>query len=45
VQYGVDEDRKIIGDFKPTGIRPRFLDVLKAEGVAIDESIFEDRSL
>jgi pilus assembly protein CpaF len=39
-QYGLDENKKIIGDFKPTGIRPRFLDILKAEGIEIDESIF-----
>lgn len=41
VQYGVDENKKIIGDFKPTGIRPKFLDILKAEGVHIDETLFE----
>ncbi|HEY9746689.1 MAG TPA: CpaF family protein, partial [Oculatellaceae cyanobacterium] len=41
VQYGVDENKKIIGEFKPTGIRPRFLDVLKAEGIHVDESLFE----
>ncbi|MCE3236538.1 MAG: type secretion system protein, partial [Vampirovibrio sp.] len=40
VQYGVDENHKIIGEFKPTGIRPKFLDVLKAEGIEIDESLF-----
>lgn len=39
-QRGLDENKKIIGDFKPTGIRPRFLEVLQAEGVEIDESIF-----
>lgn len=41
VQHGVDENKKIIGEFKPTGIRPRFLDILKAEGIHIDESLFE----
>lgn len=40
VQYGMDENHKIIGEFKPTGIRPKFLDVLKAEGIEIDESLF-----
>jgi pilus assembly protein CpaF len=39
-QYGLDENHKIIGEFKPTGIRPKFLDVLEAEGVEIDESLF-----
>lgn len=40
VQYGVDENHKIVGAFKATGIRPKFLDVLKAEGIEIDESLF-----
>ena len=40
VQYGVDENRKIVGEFRPTGIRPKFLEVLKAEGVQVDESLF-----
>jgi pilus assembly protein CpaF len=40
VQYGLDENKKIIGEFKPTGIRPRFLEVLKAEGIEIDDSLF-----
>jgi pilus assembly protein CpaF len=40
VQYGVDENKKIVGEFKPTGIRPKFLDVLKAEGIHVDESLF-----
>ena len=40
-QQGLDENKKIIGAFKPTGIRPRFLEVLKAEGVEIDEKLFE----
>ncbi|WMU93218.1 hypothetical protein EMOOHJMP_00023 [Microcystis phage MaAM05] len=40
VQHGVDENNKIIGAFKPTGIRPKFLDILKAEGIEIDESLF-----
>lgn len=40
VQQGLDENKKIIGQFKPTGIRPKFLEVLKAEGVEIDESLF-----
>ena len=42
VQRGLDENHKIIGEFKATGIRPRFLDVLKAEGIVINESIFEN---
>jgi pilus assembly protein CpaF len=41
VQYGVDENKKIIGEFKYTGVRPKFLDVLIAEGVDIDMNIFK----
>ncbi|WP_373532089.1 CpaF family protein [Vampirovibrio sp.] len=40
VQRGMDENHKIIGEFRPTGIRPKFMDVLKAEGIEIDESLF-----
>ncbi|MEB3285975.1 MAG: CpaF family protein [Vampirovibrionales bacterium] len=40
-QQGLDEDRKVVGEFKATGIRPRFLQTLEEHGVKIDESIFE----
>lgn len=40
VQHGMDENHKIIGEFRPTGIRPKFMDVLKAEGIEIDDSLF-----
>ena len=39
-QYGLDENKKVIGEFKPTGVRPKFLDVLKEHGVTIDERMF-----
>jgi pilus assembly protein CpaF len=41
IQYGVDENRKIIGEFKPTGVRPKFLDALIAEGIHIDTRMFD----
>ncbi len=42
VQHGLNpETHKIVGEFRPTGIRPKFLDILKAEGVEIDERLFE----
>ncbi len=41
VQYGLDEDRKVVGEFKYTGVRPKFLDVLIAEGVNIDMEMFK----
>ncbi len=42
-QYGVDENRKVIGEFVPTGVRPKFLEVLHEHGVEIDETMFEPR--
>ncbi|MBK8189604.1 MAG: hypothetical protein IPK79_04060 [Vampirovibrionales bacterium] len=39
-QRGLDEDRRVIGEFRYTGVRPRFLDTLIAEGVEIDMSMF-----
>lgn len=41
VQYGLDEDRKVVGEFKYTGVRPKFLDVLISEGVNIDMEMFK----
>ena len=40
-QYGVDENKKVVGEFKSTGVRPKFLDVLEEHGVEIDQSMFE----
>ncbi len=40
-QHGLDENRKIMGEFKYTGVRPKFLDTLIAAGVDIDMSMFE----
>jgi pilus assembly protein CpaF len=39
---GVDESGKVLGRFKPTGIRPRFADLLKARGVEFDGATFLD---
>ncbi|MGE0199518.1 MAG: CpaF family protein [Candidatus Melainabacteria bacterium] len=39
-QSGVDENKKVIGQFMPTGIRPRFIETLVEHGVKIDESMF-----
>jgi pilus assembly protein CpaF len=39
---GVGENGKVLGRFKPTGIRPRFADALKAKGVEFDGSTFLD---
>ncbi|MBP2656040.1 MAG: type secretion system protein [Firmicutes bacterium] len=40
VQKGKDENNKIIGEFKATGIRPKFLDKLSAAGINIPNEIF-----
>lgn len=40
-QQGVDENGKIIGEFKYTGIRPKFLERVIASGAKLDVSMFE----
>lgn len=39
-QTGLDENRKVVGEFKATGVRPKFLDQMLAAGIAVDESMF-----
>ena len=39
-QTGRDENGKVIGRFKPTGIRPKFLDKLAANGINLPAEIF-----
>lgn len=39
-QKGKDENNKIIGKFKPTGIRPKFMDKLAANGINLPNEIF-----
>ena len=41
VQRGLDENGKVIGEFKYTGIRPKFLDTLVARGVDVNLEMFE----
>ncbi|MEK7312856.1 MAG: CpaF family protein [Deltaproteobacteria bacterium] len=38
---GVSKDGKILGEFVPTGVRPRFMDRLKMFGIDIPSSTFE----
>ncbi len=42
-QRGRDENKKIIGRFKPTGIRPKFLDKLANSGIQVATDIFWDK--
>jgi pilus assembly protein CpaF len=39
---GLGEDGKVLGRFRPTGIRPKFTDLLKSRGIEFDGAIFLD---
>jgi pilus assembly protein CpaF len=39
---GVDAQGQVIGRFKPTGIRPRFAERLKASGLQLPRVFFEE---
>jgi pilus assembly protein CpaF len=39
---GIAEDGTVLGRFKPTGVRPKFTDLLKARGVEFDGATFFD---
>ncbi len=41
-RQGIGDDGTVLGRFKPTGIRPRFADALKAKGVEFDGGTFLD---
>jgi len=38
---GVDKEGKVVGQFKPTGVRPRFAERLKQYGMQLPRSFFE----
>ena len=38
---GVDEDGRVLGEFRATGIRPRFLSDISTIGLKVDMSIFD----
>jgi len=38
---GIGQDGRVIGVFKPTRIRPRFLERLRVSGVILPPSLFE----
>ena len=38
---GVDADGKILGDLKPTGIRPKFSDKLADHGIKLNPAMFD----
>ncbi|HEX3183827.1 MAG TPA: CpaF family protein [Pyrinomonadaceae bacterium] len=39
---GIDKDGRVIGRFKPTGVRPRFAERLKVYGLQLPRSFFEE---
>ncbi len=41
-QEGIDQDGNVIGQIRPTGIRPKCADRLKANGFALPASMFSD---
>jgi len=43
VRSGVDEDGKIQGELRPTGIRPKFLEELKVAGYELPQNLFDPR--
>ncbi|MEJ2540967.1 MAG: CpaF family protein [Gemmatimonadota bacterium] len=42
-RQGLDENGNVLGRFRPTGIRPKFADSLKARGVELAGALFLDR--
>jgi pilus assembly protein CpaF len=41
-RQGISEDGQVIGRFRPTGIRPKFADRLKAYGITLPATMFSD---
>ena len=41
VREGVDENGKVIGEMRPMGIRPKFMEVLKARGYDLPATMFD----
>jgi pilus assembly protein CpaF len=44
-QTGLDEERKVHGQFKATGVRPKFVERFKALGITCDPSIFDPEKI
>lgn len=45
VQTGVDENRKVVGKFVPTGVLPSFFPEIAVRGLKLDQEIFKVREL
>lgn len=44
-QMGLDENRNILGRLVPTGIRPKFMEKLRASGIELPADIFMEKGL
>jgi pilus assembly protein CpaF len=40
---GLDRDGKVLGEFRATGVRPKFLDAVHAAGIHLPASVFSYR--
>jgi pilus assembly protein CpaF len=43
VRTGIEEDGTIIGEFRATGVRPKFLDEIKSLGIEIPSEYFDPK--
>jgi pilus assembly protein CpaF len=41
VREGVDADGKVLGEMRPMGVRPKFMEVLTARGINLPASLFD----
>jgi pilus assembly protein CpaF len=41
-KQGIDEEGRVVGQFRPTGIRPRFADRLRIAGIVLPLEMFDD---
>jgi pilus assembly protein CpaF len=42
-RQGIDDEGKVLGAFRPSGIRPKFADTLQSRGVELSGALFVDR--
>jgi pilus assembly protein CpaF len=42
-KQGVDQEGKVNGVFRSTGVRPKFVDILLAAGIQLDTAMFSNR--
>ena len=44
-QHGVDENGKVVGGLRSTGLRPKFAERLTAKGVALPPNLFDPQKV